>query len=134
LLRGPADVKTGAKFNVDLIIKSDGPLRGLPFQLAFDPGALEVVAVREGAFFRQGGVRTNFSTSVDPKNGRIVVGLTRSGAKGARGEDTVVTIVFRATAARGSSELRVLAATPVAAGTAAITMTLPKPMLLSVTQ
>jgi general secretion pathway protein D len=106
----------------------------LPFQLGFDPAALQVVDVREGAFFQQGGVKTNFASNIDQKAGRIFVGLTRPGAEGAKGEDKLVTITFRAQSSNAKSELRLLAATPVAAGSAAITVALPQPASINVTR
>lgn len=133
-LKAPETVKIGQEFSVDLTIKSDLPLRALPFQLGFDPAALQVVDVREGTFFQQGGVKTNFASNVDQKTGRVFVGLTRPGAEGAKGEARLVTITFRAQSPNAKSELRLLAATPVAAGSAAITVALPQPASINVTR
>lgn len=131
--RAPATVKVGQEFKVELVVKSDGPLRGLPMQLSFDPVALEVVSVQEGPFLKQGGEKTSFAHNVDRTNGRVFVGITRSGSEGARGEDGLVTVVFRAKAAKPKSEIRMVAATPVAAGAGAITIALPQPQVLAVT-
>lgn len=133
-LRAPETVKIGQEFKVDLMIRSEGPLRALPSQLGFDPAALEVVDVQEGSFFRQGGASTNFASNVDQKTGRIFVGLTRAGTEGAKGEDGVVTITFKARSPRPKSEIRLLAATPVAVGPTAITVALPQAKTIDVTE
>lgn len=132
-LRTPGAVKVGETFKLDLLVKSDGTLRSLPFQLGFDPAALEVVEVAEGQFFKQGGETTNFAANVDRANGRIFVGVGRTGAGGAKGEESLVTVTFRARAQKPKAEIRVLAATPVAAGQAAVNIVLPPPQALSVT-
>jgi general secretion pathway protein D len=132
--RAPDTIRVGEDVKVELLVKTDGALRSLPLQVSFDPGALQFVEVQEGAFFRQGGGKTSFAHNVDQANGRLFVGITRSGAGGAKGEDGLITIVFRAKAQKPKSELRVLAATAVAVGPSAVTVGLPQPQLLSVVQ
>jgi general secretion pathway protein D len=131
--RAPDAVKVGQEFKVDVVVKTQGDLRSLPMQLSFDPAAFEVVAVQEGSFFKQGGEQTSFAHKVDQANGRIFVGISRSGS-GVKGEDTLVSIVFRARAPRPKSELRVVAATPVAAGQGVITIGLPQPQAVGIAQ
>lgn len=131
--RAPDSVKVGQEFKVDVVVKTQGDLRSLPMQLSFDPTAFQVVTVQEGPFFKQGGEQTSFAHNVDHANGRIFVGISRSGS-GVKGEDTLVSIVFRARAPRPKSELRVVAATPVAAGPGVITVGLPQPRAVGIAQ
>ncbi|OGG57069.1 MAG: hypothetical protein A3F84_04550 [Candidatus Handelsmanbacteria bacterium RIFCSPLOWO2_12_FULL_64_10] len=132
--RAPDTIKVGEDVKVELLVKTDGALRSLPLQVSFDPGALQFVEVQEGMFFKQGGQQTSFAHNVDQANGRLFVGITRSGADGAKGEDGLLTIVFRAKARIPRSELRVLAATAVSVGPGAVTVGLPQPQVLSVVQ
>lgn len=131
--RAPDTIKVGQEFKVDLVVKSEWPLRSLPLQISFDPVALEVVGVEEGGFFRQGGGKTNFAHNVDRTNGRIFMGVNRSGNDGAKGEDSLITVVFRGKVPKSKSEIRLLAATPMSLGEGAVTVALPKPQILTVT-
>jgi general secretion pathway protein D len=103
-------------------------------QIAFDPGALQVVEVQEGAFFRQAGAKTSFAHNVDQKSGRVFIGTGRVAPEGVKGAETVVSILFRAKAPNPKSEFRVIAATPTASGPGAITVALPPPQVLNITQ
>lgn len=130
--RAPDTIKVGQEFKIDLLVKSERPLRSLPLQISFDPAALEVVGVEEGGFFKQGGGKTNFAHNVDQANGRIFTGVNRSGNEGAKGENSLVTVVFRGKMPKSKSEIRVIAATPMSQGEGAVTVALPKPQLLTV--
>jgi general secretion pathway protein D len=132
--KGPGTVKVGEEFKVDLLMKSERPLRSLPLQLSFDPATLEVVRIEEGEFFKRGGVKTNFAHNIDQTNGRVFVGLSRAGAEGAKGEGGLVSVVFKSKVAKSGSEVRLIAATPVTFGAGAVTVTLPKPQVVSVNQ
>lgn len=110
--QGPAQVKVGEQFKVALRLKSDGALRSLPFQVGFDVSALQVIEVAEGGFFNQDNAKTNFTSNVDASGGKIFVGVVRSGVEGAKGDDNVVVITFRAIAPK-QGEVKLLAATPV---------------------
>ncbi len=115
-------------------MKSDRPLRSLPLQLSFDPATLEVVRIEEGEFFKSGGVATNFAHNIDQTNGRVFVGVNRTGAEGARGEGGLVSVIFKSKMAKPGSEIRLIAATPITFGTGAVAVTLPKPQVVSVNQ
>jgi len=60
-------------------MKSGSALKSVPCKLAFDPSALEVVSITEGDFFRLGNGRSAFANHVDAPEGRISVGVSRSG-------------------------------------------------------
>ncbi|MDO9052969.1 MAG: cohesin domain-containing protein [Gallionella sp.] len=114
--QGPRQVKAGEQFKVTLILKTDGGLRSLPFQLAYDAAALKVVEVAEGGFFKQNAAQTSFTSNVDIAGGKIFVGVVRPGAVGAAGEDSLTTVTFKALTAQAKSEVKLLAATPVGLG------------------
>jgi general secretion pathway protein D len=117
---GPRETKVGDQFKLALMMKSASPLKSVPMQLAFDPSALEVVSVTEGDFFRLGNNRSNFANHVDAPEGRISVGVSRSGEQGATGQGELAIITFRARTARPRSEVRVLSVAAMSpAGTSA---------------
>ena len=89
-------------------MKSGSPLKSVPMQLEFDPGALEVVSVIEGEFFKAGNGRSAFANHVDAPRGRISVGGSRSGPDGATGQGELATITFRTRTPRPRTEVRVL--------------------------
>lgn len=130
--QGPDSVKVGEEFKVDVLLKAERPLRSLPLQLGFDPAVLDVVRVEEGGFFKDGGAKTSFAHNIDQTNGRVFVGVNRTGNEGARGEGALVSVVFKGKIASPKSEIRVVAATPVTFGAGAMTVALPKPRTISV--
>lgn len=132
--KAPSVVKVGEEFKVDLLVKSERPLRGLPFQISFDPATFEVVRVEEGEFFRNGGAKTSFAHNIDQANGRVFVGVNRTGSDGAQGEGGLVSVVLKSKMAKPASEIRLVAATPVTFGAGAVVVALPKPQVVSVNQ
>lgn len=131
--QGPAKVKVGEPFKVNLLLKSNEALRSLPTQIAFDPKVLQVVEVTEGDFFKKGGAKTLSNSNIDQSGGRIFAGIARSDAEGATGEASLLTVTFKALAVAPQSELRLISATPVSAGKKAVTPVLAPPLSLSVT-
>ena len=49
-------------------------------------------SIEEGEFFRSGGVKTSFAHNIDQANGRVFVGVNRTGTDGAKGEGGLVTV------------------------------------------
>lgn len=131
--RGPSSVKVGNEVRVELLVKSERPLRGLPLQISFDPATFDFVRLEEGEFFRQGGAKTSFAHNIDQAAGRVFVGINRSASDGAQGEATVLSVVLKSKVAKPGAEINVVAATPVVLGTGAVTVSLPKPQVVSVT-
>lgn len=131
--QGSAQARVGEQFKLALRIKSDTALRSLPFQVGYDPAALQVVEVAEGGYFRQEGAKTNFTSNVDAAGGRIFVGASATGAAGVKGEENVAVITFKAAAPK-QAEVKLLAATPVGAGDRIPPPTLPNPHVVAVTQ
>lgn len=123
----PAQVKAGQLFRAALRVKSEGSVGSLPFQLGYDPRSLEVVDVREGDFFRQGGVNGNFTSSVDSLTGKVTVDTSSPDTQGAKGEGTLVNITFRALGPLPKAEIKLLSAS----GTS---MALPEPHVFSISR
>lgn len=108
---GPKDAKVGDTFTVALRASSGIPLTGLPMDLRFSADKMQVMGVIEGTYFKQVPAPTSFTHAVNPKEGRISVGVLSNAEKGVRGEGDVALIRFKALAA-GPAELRIQAADP----------------------
>ena len=128
--QGPKQVKAGEQFKVAVKVKTDGGLRSLPFQLGFDPAALQVVEIAEGPFFKQDGGQSSLSSNVDAKSGKAFVSVVRSGVEGAHGEDAVAIFTFRALDVKGSTEVKIVSATPVSVGDSTAVPVLPAPFVV----
>jgi general secretion pathway protein D len=96
MLNGPFSIRSGAEFDVTVRFRSDGGVRALPLQLAFDPARLQVIDVREGSFFKQGVAQTSFSHQVIANEGRVQITSQRRGADGVQGEGDVAVVRMRA--------------------------------------
>ena len=111
----PAQVKVGEQFTAVLRLSSQGPLRGLPLLLGFDPQLLQLVQAQEGDFFRQAGGSTLFNQRSDPAQGKLFVSTVRQNPSGAdagvNGSGNVLLVSFKALKA-GSGKLQLLSATP----------------------
>ena len=114
--QGPKQVKAGEQFQLALMLKTNGGLRSLPFQMAYDPKALKVVEVAEGGFFKQNEAQTSFTSNVDVAGGKIFVGVVRPGSDGAAGESSLATLTFKALAPQPKAEVKLLTATPIGVG------------------
>lgn len=109
----PEETHVGDTFNVTLKVQSSSALHGLPFELLFNPAQLQLVGVKEGAFFKQQDALTNFTQNIDTSKGKASIGIMRAGAVGATGTDSVATFTFKAMAASTQSEMRIANAMPV---------------------
>lgn len=129
---GPAQLRTGDTFALQLLMQSDQPVVSLPLAVTFDPRILEVVSITEGDFLRQGGASTAFTSRVEP-GGQILMTGTRSGETGASALGAVATITFRvAAAATPETTIRVLAIAPVGLGGRSVQAPLPPPHTIKV--
>ncbi|ROZ79892.1 tetratricopeptide repeat protein [Ramlibacter sp. WS9] len=114
--QGPAEVKVGDIFAVQLLMQSDQPVVSVPLAVGFDPRMLQATSVSEGEFLRQGGSQTSFASRVDP-SGQVLVTGTRSGDAGATALGVFATINFRATAAiNPETRVQLLTVAPVGLG------------------
>ncbi|MES2534457.1 MAG: secretin N-terminal domain-containing protein [Pseudomonadota bacterium] len=92
--QGPAQLKLGDTFTLQLMMRSDEPVTGMPMVIGFDNRVLQAMSVTEGDFLKQGGARTSFNSRVNP-NGQILMTGTRTGDGGATREGYVASITFR---------------------------------------
>jgi len=109
---GPAQVKTGETFTVALEMQIGQPLRGLPAQLAYSKELLQLISVEEGDLFKQGGVPTSFTQSIDSQAGKATAAVLRSQASGASGRGKIAVLTFKARAA-GVAEVSVVGMDPI---------------------
>lgn len=119
--QGPAQVKVGDIFAVQLLMQSDQPVVSVPLAVGFDPRMLQVGSVVEGEFLRQGGAQSSFASRVDP-SGQVLVTGTRSGETGATTVGVFTTINFRATSAiTPETRVQLLTVAPVGLGGRSVT-------------
>lgn len=109
----PAAVRAGDTFVVSVLARGDLPVTALPVVLSFDPQVLQVVAVTEGGFLRQGGATTSFTSQTDPA-GRISVTASRGGGTGAVNEAPAFTLSLKVLGrpASGQTTLQLVSAAP----------------------
>ncbi|MFZ5512591.1 MAG: secretin N-terminal domain-containing protein [Pseudomonadota bacterium] len=131
---GPRQATVGEHIRIALRAKSDGPVRGIPFQAVVDPEAFEVVEVVEGAFLKQGDATTSFSVNSDRTTGRVFVGAARTGTSGAQGDAVLATLVLKAKAPKRDAQVGLVSATALGAGERAIAATLPPPLVIRVAE
>jgi general secretion pathway protein D len=130
--QGPALLKVGDTFALQLLMQSDQPVVSVPLALTFDPRVLQVASVAEGEFLRQGGAQTAFTSRIDP-NGQILLTGTRSGETGATALGTIATINFRVAAAvPAESQIQLLTIAPIGLGGRSIFAPVPPPHLIQI--
>ena len=129
---GPAEVKQGEPFKLLLKVKSDGALRVLPLQAAFDPSVLQVVAISEGDFFKQGDGSSSFSSNVDATAGKFFISASRTAVMGAQGEGVVAEVTLRALNPAAKTDVRLLTVEPVSDGGKAPAALLPPAFSIAV--
>lgn len=131
-LIGPATARQGDVLTVKLTLQSNQGLRSLPVQLGFDPKLLQVVDVIEGDYFRKGGGVSSFSYSVDAATGRLLIGVSQTGATATEVEGEVATVRLRAIAPAQRTDLRALMMSPVGGQGRVPVAPLPDPLTLSI--
>jgi general secretion pathway protein D len=129
-IKAPTTVNLGDTFEALVSIAADRALRGLPVQLEFDAGTLELLDIVEGDFFAQGNATISVTKNIDGKGGRASAGLIRNTADGAKGEGTVLKLRFKAKGA-GKAQFGVVSATPIVLDTP-IQIKLPAKWLVTV--
>jgi general secretion pathway protein D len=110
-------VRAGEQFTATLNVSSENPLRGLPLLIGFDPQSLQVVSVNEGSFLRQDSMATDFSSRVDPIQGRIFVAAVRQNTSGRdtgiTGTGSVTSVTFKAVRpSEGGGRVQLLSVSP----------------------
>jgi general secretion pathway protein D len=104
---GPASVRSGEEFVLDVTVEEMRNLYSAPLFVNFNPKVLEFVRADEGDFLKAAGQTTVFSTSVDSQAGRLIIGYKQGvGGKGASGNGILFRLRFRGKAAgRGDVNL-----------------------------
>ncbi|MGX9773203.1 cohesin domain-containing protein [Janthinobacterium aestuarii] len=133
-LQAPEQVKAGQQFKLAVRIKSDGDLRNLPLQIAYDVAAFQVMGVEEGGFFKQNGGQSTLSSNVDATTGRIFASVLRSGTAGARGEDVAAVVTLKALKANPKAEIRILSSTPITVNNKTIEPVMPAPLAIKIVE
>jgi general secretion pathway protein D len=112
-LTGPKEVKVGETFSVHVNVKTDVPVRGMPVELQFPKGVVEIVDAEEGAFLGRDGTQVSKTKTLNQAEGRASMALLRFNGNGEKGEGTVMSFRFKALAA-GTADIRVAMVKPVA--------------------
>jgi general secretion pathway protein D len=128
---GPNQAKVGDKISVTINTQSSQRVNNIGMQIGFDPSVLKAVDVIEGNFLKQSNLASTFTKNIDPAGGQMTIELAGSETVGASGAGSVATLIFEAIAAGVQSKIT---ATPVNSGGEAITMTMPGPHQVEVSQ
>lgn len=87
---GPASIKAGAEFDVELKARSDSPLKGVSVQLRYDPTLMEVLSVADGGFFAKVGGAAVFTPRIDAGLGVVFATMGASGMEAAQGDGALL--------------------------------------------
>ncbi|TLS17587.1 MAG: general secretion pathway protein GspD [Betaproteobacteria bacterium] len=131
--KAPPNAKLGETVTVGLKIKTDGAIRSLPFQVGFDPAAVEIIKVEDGGFFKTETGQAGLSTNVDLTTGKLFASLIRNTVDGPSGEGMAAVISMRVRSADKPIELKLLGATPISLSNQVAVPQLPPPMSIQVT-
>ena len=103
----PESVEKDQEFSVALQVKDIENLYSAPLFIKYDPAVLELVNLTEGAFLKQDGQSTVFSSSPNRTTGQIIVGYKQgTGGQGASGTGVLFNLSFKALA-EGETTLEV---------------------------
>lgn len=90
------NVHTNQNFTVRVEIDKVAGLYGTSFDIVFDPSLLQGVDIIEGNFLNQNGLQTAFLRTIDNKNGRIIIGISRlEKVGGVDGSGILCSIIFK---------------------------------------
>ncbi len=130
--QGPSTVKTGGTFDMVLSLQTDQAVASVPFTVGYDPKKLQVVAVNEGTFLKQGGAVTTFTNAVDTAAGRIQIGASRASG-GATNSGSLTSVTLRGLAPVADTQIALLSAAPTGITGNNILAALPAPKSIAVT-
>jgi general secretion pathway protein D len=122
--KGPMQAKVGEPITLELNLESVDALKTVPLQLAYSPAQFEVIDVKEGNYFSQGG-KTIFNRVIDKSSGRITVGSGSENAAGVKGAGTLVTVELRPLAAAPDAAISLIGLTPIGGSQAIPRIALP---------
>ena len=118
--KAPASAKTGETFDVTVQIDTDGDLRAIPFQIAYEPDRVELTSIKEGDFFKDKQYTSSFSSDSDKVGGKVFVSAALDGKGTARGKGVVATLTFKATGTGGGSRLQFVSGSAITGSGSAI--------------
>lgn len=130
---GPASVKAGNTFKVQLKVSSAQPVSRLPLQIAYDTDVFELIKVEPGRFMAQGNAVAEITQRLEAESGTLYMTQTRSGKLGATGSGELLEIEFRALKSAQDSLINVLPREPEDTETAPPAPFRPAAMTMSVT-
>lgn len=131
--QGPNQAAAGSSFDLALTVVPDQALTSVPFTIAYDPKLVEVTAVEEGDFMRQGGAASTFTTKIDSATGRVFGTATRGSGDGASQTGTLLTMTVRALVANASATVQLIAVSAIGTGGRSVTVQAASPYTLSIT-
>lgn len=127
----PGPLKAGQPFHLTMEGDLGESLRGAQLRLQSEPGRLQLLELKEGNLWQQGGVKVSVTSSLDKASGAIAAGVLRGEASAAQGVGAVLEWRLLAPMA-GTVALNVLSATPLALDGSRPSFVLPPPLLLEV--
>lgn len=130
---GPTQITVGDTFSVQLSLQSEQPVSAVPLVIGFDPKVLQLVAVTEGGFLKDGGASTVFNHRADT-NGQIAITAARADkTSGATSPGVVATLTMKAVSTSSATEtaLRALGVSAKGPTGQSIVVPLPAPHALT---
>jgi hypothetical protein len=126
---GPEFRIGGGPYTIPLSVVGASRLSALSLTMTFNPAALRVRAVQEGALMRTGGVNATFTQQVDAAAGRVDIAIVRPGdLTGVSGTGLLAAIVVDAIAA-GPANLTITATGSAPDGTPLLLQFAPPPVV-----
>ena len=105
--QGPASIKAGTEFEVELRARSEGLLKGVSLQLRYDPALMEVLSVADGGFFGQVGGAAVFTPRIDPGLGVVFATLGASGTASTQGDGALIRLRAKLRKADAATNLQI---------------------------
>lgn len=127
----PPNAVVGSTFTMALMMQAGEPVTSVPLAIGYDAKLLEVVEVAEGSLLRQGST-TTFSSRVDRATGQIFATVVRAAPEGATGSGSLVAVTFRAIGPAPEVRTQVLAVSPTGAGGKSVSVTMPAPQSIAI--
>jgi len=93
---GPASVKAGNTFKLQLKVSSAQPVSSLPLQIAYDNQFFELLRATPGGFMAQDNTVVETIQRLEAESGMLFITQTRSGTGGASGAGELLEVEFRA--------------------------------------
>ncbi|MCM2357495.1 MAG: cohesin domain-containing protein, partial [Geobacteraceae bacterium] len=96
-IAAPQTAKLNEEFRVEVMVAEAVNMYNARFTLEFDPALVDFVGAAEGAFLKQDGKPTSFTSQVNKETGRIDINLRRVGeVGGVSGAGALAVITFKA--------------------------------------